>query len=163
MNTTTTNGRPRKQLADQIDRLETTVSNLGEDLRATVREATAGAVQEAIGGILREILLNPDIANLLRAAQASAIPPSTIPAPSRSPSLLARLRSWAASLASRARSALQMVRNQTAILLAGLGAVLAGLAIWKAGPLLAGLAWLGGKVAALACAGCAVLRAAVAF
>jgi hypothetical protein len=61
----TTNGRPRKRLAEQIDRLEQTVGGLGQ----TVREATTQAVREAVGELVSEVLTNPEVATLLRGAQ----------------------------------------------------------------------------------------------
>jgi len=70
MSQMTINGRPRKQLAEQIDRLELTVSNLGDSVREAVREATSQAVREAVTELVSEALTNPDVAALFRNVQA---------------------------------------------------------------------------------------------
>src|SRR4051794_12596471 len=73
---TNTNGQERKTLASQLDRLDAILDTLGEGLN----EAVAGAVQEAVEtavregvhqgvrGALAEILTNPEIVAVLRAA-----------------------------------------------------------------------------------------------
>ena len=48
----TTNGRVRKSLAEQIDRLDRTLDGLSEGLN----EAVATAVREAVQGVLAELL-----------------------------------------------------------------------------------------------------------
>jgi hypothetical protein len=142
----TINGRPRKQLAEQIDRLELTVSNLGDGLRNSVREATTQAVREAVGELVSEVLTNPDIAALFRAAQA---PPAQAARPRQSPGggLLGRLAGWLQKPLQLARQGWQTLCRYKAVAVAGLVAVAAvAVAAWKAGPLLV----LGGLAAAAA-------------
>ena len=107
MTTTTTNadGRTRKSLAEQIDRLDAILDGLGdalnESVAAAVSEATGRAVKEAVQGVLAEVLTNP-------AVREQALPADAPPAsPKASPSVLrplARLASW---LGARARSCVQ--------------------------------------------------------
>jgi hypothetical protein len=62
------NAKPRKQLSDQLDRLDTIIDALGEALPEAVadaaREGTRAAVREAI----LEILANPDLRTAVLAA-----------------------------------------------------------------------------------------------
>ena len=146
MSQMTINGRPRKQLAEQIDRLELTVSNLGEGLRGAVREATTQAVREAVGELVAEVVTNPDVAAFFRNAQA---PPAQAPGPKGSlgGSLLGRLAGWLRPPLQLARRAWQAVCPYKGAVLGGLAAVAAlAVAAWKAGPLLA-LAGLAGAAA----------------
>jgi hypothetical protein len=137
MSQMTTNGRPRKQLSEQIDRLEQAVGGLGDGLREAVREATTQAVREAVGELVSEVLTNPDVAALFRGAQAS---PAQGPRPRPSPAggLLGSLTGWLQQPLQLARQAFQTVWRYKGVALAGLAAVAAiAMAAWKAGPLLA--------------------------
>ena len=129
----TTNGRPRKQLSEQIDRLEQAVGGLGDGLREAVREATSHAVREAVGELVAEVVTNPDIAALFRNAQAQ---PAQAPRPSPLPG--GGLLGWLQKPLQLARRAWQTVCRYKAVAVAGLVAVAAvAVAAWKAGPLLA--------------------------
>lgn len=90
MTTTTMNGRARKSLAEQIDRLEGTLDGLADGLNdavvAAVRDAVGVAVQEAVSRVLREVLANPVLVGRLQAARET-----TKPAAEPKPSMLARL------------------------------------------------------------------------
>ena len=133
----TTNGRPRKQLAEQIDRLELTVSNLGDGLRDSVREATTQAVREAVGELVAEVVTSPDVAALFRNAQAQPAQAAS-PRPSPGGGLLGRLAGWFQQPLQLARLGWQTVCRYKAVAVAGLVAVAAvAVAAWKAGPLLA--------------------------
>src|SRR5215470_1414509 len=61
----TTNGRTRKTLAQQLDRLDSILDGLSEALNesvaAAVKEATAQAVQQAVQATLTEILTSPEL------------------------------------------------------------------------------------------------------
>jgi hypothetical protein len=104
MTTTTTNadGRARKSLAEQIDRLDAILDGLSEALQgavtAAVTQAVGVAVKEAVQGVLAEVLSNP-------ALRERALPAASQPAPrADSPSVLrtpARPATW---LGARARS-----------------------------------------------------------
>ena len=70
MTATLTNGRSRKSLAEQIDRLDSTLDGLADGLN----EAVATAVKEAIRAVLTEVLTNPELLGRLRATQPNAVP-----------------------------------------------------------------------------------------
>jgi hypothetical protein len=69
---TPTNGRIRKSLAEQIDRLDHILDGLSEALNdsvaSAVKDAVTMAVQEAVRGVLTEVLSNPDLLAKLGAA-----------------------------------------------------------------------------------------------
>jgi hypothetical protein len=79
----TTNGRPRKSLAEQIDRLDRTLDGLADALN----ESVATAVREAVQGVLAELLADAGLRAQLQAVQvpmADALAPvAGTPAPSR--------------------------------------------------------------------------------
>jgi hypothetical protein len=68
--TTDTNGRVRKSLAEQIDRLDGILDGLAEGLNeaviAAVKEAAGAAVQEAVRAVLGELLANPELLHSIR-------------------------------------------------------------------------------------------------
>jgi hypothetical protein len=83
MNTTlNTNGRQRKTLAAQIDRLDAMLDGLADGLNEAVaqavKDAVALAVQEAVRVVLSETLTNPV---LLAKLQVTASPAPTPPPP----------------------------------------------------------------------------------
>jgi hypothetical protein len=61
----TTNGRTRKSLAEQIDRLDGILDGLADGLNAAVvtavKEAVSLAVREAVQAVLTEVATNPDL------------------------------------------------------------------------------------------------------
>jgi hypothetical protein len=63
--TASTNGNVRKSLAEQIDRLDSMLDGLAENLNeavaAAVKEAVGLAVREAIQGIVTEVLSHPEL------------------------------------------------------------------------------------------------------
>ena len=77
MNATLTNGRQRKSLADQIERLDSILDGLADGLN----EAVATAVKEAVRAVLTEVLTNPELLARLHPVQVMAIPEP--PQPSR--------------------------------------------------------------------------------
>jgi hypothetical protein len=97
MTTTMTNpnGRTRKSLAEQIDRLDAILDGLSEALQgavaAAVQEAAGRAVQEAVQAVLAEALTNP-------ALRERALPVDSQPAPQAVcppiPRPMARLAAW---------------------------------------------------------------------
>jgi hypothetical protein len=103
--TTNPNGRTRKSLGEQIDRLDAILDGLSDALTeavaAAVSEAAGRAVREAVQAVLAEALTYP-------AVQEQALPADAPPAsPKASPSVLrplARLATW---LGARARSCVQ--------------------------------------------------------
>ena len=67
---TATNGRPRRQLADQLDRLDGIIDALAEGLNGAVADAAREGTRLAVKDAILEILTNPD----LRALIATAAP-----------------------------------------------------------------------------------------
>jgi hypothetical protein len=75
---TNPNGQPRKQLADQLDRLDGILDALSDGLNQAVQSAVEAAVERAVQGVLVELLRNPAARDILaRAADPAAPPPET--------------------------------------------------------------------------------------
>ena len=103
--TATMNGRPqRKQLSDQLDRLDTMIDLLADGLPKAVADATREGTRSAVRDILGELLRDPEILARLREAlggaapakpsQPSAPPPTpTVTTAPHGPGLLARVGS----------------------------------------------------------------------
>ena len=70
-----TNGQVRKNLASQLDRLDSILDGLADGLReavvTAVQEAIGLAVQEAVRAVLTEVLTNPDLLDKLRCSVVS--------------------------------------------------------------------------------------------
>jgi hypothetical protein len=95
--TTTLNGRERKSLAQQLDRLDSILDGLADALNEAVaqavQDAVGHAVREAVQATLAEVLTHPDVLQLLRGPAVPPAPesvPVAAPAPRR-PGLLKRL------------------------------------------------------------------------
>src|SRR5947209_3799894 len=106
------NGRARKSLAEQIDRLDSILDGLSEALQgavaAAVTEAVGVAVREAVRCVLAEVLTSPDFLERLRQATAGSAPAAVPPAPRGQGSLrrwLGRAGAWARERAGQARQA----------------------------------------------------------
>ena len=87
----TQNGRSRKNLADQIDRLDHMLDGLAEGLNdavaSVVQQVVGQAVHEAVAAVLTEVLTNPELRQHL-----AGIPTAEPQAPEASaPSILSRL------------------------------------------------------------------------
>ncbi len=74
--TATTNGRPRKQLSDQLDRMDTIIDALAEALPEAVADATREGARQAVRDVVLELLANPDLRAMI-AGIAPAAPPAT--------------------------------------------------------------------------------------
>lgn len=87
MTTTTLNGRPqRKQLADQLDRLDSIIDALAEGLPGAVADACRDGARAAVKDAIIEIISNPDLRALLAPPVASAPSvPVTPPKPTSMP------------------------------------------------------------------------------
>src|SRR5437764_10858697 len=104
MQTNSSNGQVRKTLATQLDRLDAILDSLSDGLNQAVATAVEQAVESAVRegvrhgvrGALSEILTNPEVLAVLRAALAPEAPANPLPAPpperSPSPSLWGRLK-----------------------------------------------------------------------
>ena len=91
---TTTNGKPpRKQLSDQIDRLDSIIDALAEALPEAVADATREGARQAVRDVVIELLGNPDLRAMIAGVAPAAphatadviptTPPSAEPAPSQ--------------------------------------------------------------------------------
>jgi hypothetical protein len=182
--TTVTNGRARKSLAEQIDRLDAILDGLSEALQGavaeTVTEAVGLAVKEAVKCVLSEVLTSPEFLERLR--QATVGSTMTVPAASRRPGLLRRWFSSAtACMLDRAGDVRQMVTAAASfigqsisgagryvqallpfrrqLLLSAAVGTLAGIAAYHSTPMLAAAAaWMGGFATALTVQAAVLLR-----
>ncbi len=100
---TTTNDRPRKSLAEQLDRLDAILDGLSEALQGAVADAVQRAVglavKDAVQGVLSELLANPAVLAMLRGPTTPTPPEGTPPAAAPSP-----VRQRLAGLAGRAKA-----------------------------------------------------------
>jgi hypothetical protein len=157
MTTTQTevNGRARKSLAHQLDRLDSILDGLAEALNGAVadavKEAVGAAVREAVQAVLHEVLTNPELAARLSDSQAAAAPPvaqaPTAPPGGRLRALLARTARAGKTVLVTAAEAGRRLWS-LARLAAGAGPALAGLAraAWAKRRRAAWLAGVGGLV-----------------
>lgn len=85
--TATTNGKPqRKQLSDQIDRLDSIIDCLAEALPAAVADACREGARQAVKDAVVEILASPELRSLITGLAAARIaPPSPGPTPAAPP------------------------------------------------------------------------------
>lgn len=98
----TNNGRVRKTLASQLDRLDQILDclsdGLNEAVATAVQEAVALAVQQAVRAALSEVLTNPEVLALLRGAaqqsQTSQSQPATQPVGVRLRERIGQAVSW---------------------------------------------------------------------
>jgi hypothetical protein len=91
---TVNNGRPqRKQLSDQLDRLDTILAAIAADLPGIVTEACVEGARQAVKDAIVEIVSNPELRALIASVQPvpTIAAPAAVPEPSR-PSLWARLK-----------------------------------------------------------------------
>ena len=81
--TTLTNGKPqRKQLSDQLDRLDRIIDVMVDDLPDAVATATRDGTRQAIRDVLTEVLADSDVLSRLRTTLLSVSPPPLPPTPS---------------------------------------------------------------------------------
>src|SRR5262249_46873603 len=70
----TKNGQPRRQLSEQIDRLDGVIDALDEGLKGAVadavREAVGEAVNQAVQAVLMELMTNPQLHKTIQTAHA---------------------------------------------------------------------------------------------
>lgn len=100
--TPSTNGRPhRKQLGDQLDRLDSIIDALAEGLPGAVADACRDGARQAVKDVILELLTNPELRTLIAGFTPPAPPaahaePATA-APAK-PSLWGRLKSMAGAV-----------------------------------------------------------------
>jgi hypothetical protein len=92
---TVTNGRPRRQLSEQLDRLDGILDLLAEGLPGAVTDACREGAQAAVKSAILEVLTNPELRALIAPVQPAPVPvahpPEPVPEPSK-PSPWERLR-----------------------------------------------------------------------
>ncbi len=122
--TATLNGRPpRKQLGDQLDRLDSILDVLADALPAAVADACKEGAKQAMKEVVLELLTNPDVRAML-AGSVSAPPTTptvpTVTKPNWWQVLKAKLTQWKDAALDRATAAVQAVtltaRMLTAVL-----------------------------------------------
>src|SRR4051794_37384832 len=86
MSVATSNGRPqRKQLSDQLDRLDSVLDGLSEALNQSVADASREGVRLAVKEAVIELLTSPDLRATLHQA--------TAPTSAARPTLMQRVKS----------------------------------------------------------------------
>jgi len=98
--TATINGKPRKQLADQLDRLDSIIDALAEGLPGAVAEACRDGARLAVKDAIIEIFTNPELRALLAPMRPEPTPtvvgPTAEPKPeAKKPGLWSRLKAKA--------------------------------------------------------------------
>ena len=105
--TATANGKPRKQLSDQLDRLDRIIDALGDALPEAVTDACRDGAKQAVKEAIIEIMTNPELRGLL--ASTSQTTPIPLPSPNEpaplKPSFWSRVKSRVAAAASAIRRA----------------------------------------------------------
>jgi len=90
--TSTINGKPRKQLADQLDRLDSIIDALAEGLPGAVADACREGARQAVKDAIIEIVTNPELRVLL--APVPVATPTVSPAPEPTPITPPRPNLW---------------------------------------------------------------------
>lgn len=110
MSATMTNEKPqRKQLSDQLDRLDSIIDCLADALPEAVADAVRDGARLAVKDAVLELLANPELRALI--ARPAAEPP---PPPAPKPSLRARLVAKLAAIRARATEAARPLVEATA-------------------------------------------------
>jgi len=94
------NGKPqRKQLGDQLDRLDSIIDALAEGLPGAVADACRDGARLAVKDAIIEILSNPELRAMLTPMRPEPVvaPPAPTPEPKR-PSLWSRLKAKVAAV-----------------------------------------------------------------
>lgn len=108
MSSMNTNGRVRKSLADQIDRLDQVLDGLTvglhEAVASAVRDAVEVAVRETVNAVLTEVLTNPVVQEKLRDL---ATPPEQPVSEAPKPGLRERIACIGSWIGEQVRSAYQ--------------------------------------------------------
>lgn len=108
------NGKPRKQLADQLDRLDGILDVLGDGLSAAVADAMKAGTAAAVKEALVEVLTNPNLLATLRAGLAGSAEAAPLPKPVTEPTrpgLFARLKAKLVEARSKVASAVCGVKT----------------------------------------------------
>lgn len=115
----TTNGKPqRKQLSDQLDRLDGIIDALAEGLPGAVADACREGARAAVRDAIIEIVTNPELRAMLAPARpepapAPAPPPEPEPVPKK-PGLWARAKARVAAARDRLTGAVSGAKKAVA-------------------------------------------------
>jgi hypothetical protein len=157
---TTTNDRPRKSLAEQLDRLDAILDGLSEALQGAVADAVQHAVglavKDAVQGVLSELLANPAVLAMLRGPMTPTPPVGPSPFRLRLAGLTGRAKTFGLKVTGVAtglgRRLLATLRPWLPCLAALAVGVAGGLAYAAGWPVVAA-AWAAGIVRRLASRG----------
>ncbi len=91
-----TNGKPqRKQLGDQLDRLDSIIDCLADALPAAVADACKEGARQAVKDAILEILTNPELRTLVAGVAPTPVAPTTAaPSPASAASGPAKPGPW---------------------------------------------------------------------
>jgi hypothetical protein len=166
-----TNGRPRKQLSDQLDRLDSIIDGLCDGLPQAVAAAAKEGTRAAVKDAILEILTNPELRAMLQGltpAPTPAVAPEAnlVEDAASKPGLWSRIKARAeaarAAVATRYRAARDAVTGTTrtlsvmmplrrmVLVAVGTGVVVAALGYVAPAGVAAALAGIGGCVSAAA-------------
>ncbi len=116
--TATLNGRPqRKQLADQLDRLDGILDVLADALPQAVADACREGAKQAVKDAVLELLANPDVRTLLAPPAPPPPPPPAPPKPSWWQTIKSQLSAARTAVVERTKAVMNTV-TQAARLLA---------------------------------------------
>jgi hypothetical protein len=144
--TTTDNDKPRrKQLSDQLDRLDGIIDALGEGLNEAVADAAREGARLALKDAIVEIMTDATLRASLH--QATAPEPADEPPPKREAGFWARLKAGAGRVvrsirhvAAKAVTRVQREVKAVANVVAGAARTVGGLGAWKKPAVVAGVA-----------------------
>ena len=96
--TTATNGKPRKQLSEQLDRLDSIIDCLAEGLNQAVADACREGTRQAVRDVLIEVATNPELRAMLVPHVPAPAPAPSIPTPEpKKPGIWSRFKSKVAA------------------------------------------------------------------
>jgi hypothetical protein len=99
------NGKPRKQLSDQLDRLDEIIDVLGDGLNDAVVSAMRNGARQAVKEALVEVLTHPEFLSVLHSA---GVAPPTL----SKPTIWTRLKAGVGKLLSAAGTFASWVRDR---------------------------------------------------
>lgn len=158
--TSVTNGKPqRKQLADQLDRLDTILDAIAEGLPGAVTDACREGARAAVKDAIIEIVTNPELRALLGTAPAPVTAPRAPEPEPKKPGLWSRLKAKLAAVtgaATRAKGTVAARCRAARDTVATLGQAAGEALPWKR------MLWVSAGVGLAVGAGCLVVPQTVA-
>ena len=115
MATATMNGKlPRKQLSDQLDRMDTLIDGLADALPEAVADACRDGARQAVKDAVLEILGSPELRALITEVASARATPASEPIVAK-PSIWTRLRAKLAELRTRVAAPIQSAKEAVAM------------------------------------------------